>query len=520
MIRRAILLLACAAAAMPASATHLPAFDEVATTPSERAMLDRLKALAAARVGPGARPTASDVTAMVAKIDALFAEMPKPTRLRAMVQMLRAELLVFAGRDGEAAEAVRESLEGLPGYSAPLYSAAQVTIYLDKPREALDHYLAAAALDPEPLAKLDDYDVHSLVRRLNQHRDEDGLARFAELLARVGWKGAPDTQSALALTRIEARMKAGDAAGAERLIGDVVKPYTFSAFFTDRRLDPLREAALRHGGSRLEKLWPGYLAATRAQWQSRAHERAGRLYADVLAAAGHDSSLIAAFGPIFEGPIDVADHGLLMMAVPVARAYARLGQWQRGYDLLDKVASAFADQDSANRLNVGSARAMLLREEGRLEEAAATMDAVIVEARRYPGSVGAGNLAAIHGHRACILEQLGRSAEASDSWTIIREREPLDQSPLMTALLCRDDLAGAKRVLIAAIEREATRSDALDMVQPPERGPYPSDYSRRLSERRARLRADPDVRAAALRFGHIMTHPLNAGAPPDPLAGD
>jgi tetratricopeptide (TPR) repeat protein len=520
MIRLRRLLLACAALAVaaPAAAVPLPPPEEAVRTPAERALLERLMALAAAREDPAARPDAATRAAQLAEADAILAGLSPPARLRGFVQILRAEMLGFAGRDEEATAAALEAIEILPGYSGPHYIAADVETYRDRPREAVDHYAAAAAIDPEPLAKLQDWAVNSLVRRLNQHRDDEGLLRFAEMLDRAGWRGAPDTQSTLALVRIEARVKAGDVAGATRLLDEVVRPGAFSAILTDKRLAPLRPAAILHAGPRLEKLWPRYLAVVEAQWRWNGHERAPSLYAAALVAAGHDRSLIAAFAPRFEGPIDPADDNVLFTAGMVARAYARLGQWERGYALLDKVDSAFAGVDTANRLNIAIARAQLLGIEGRLEEALSAYEAVIARSRGHSGEVGEHNLAIMHGQRACLLEELGRGGEASDSIRIVREREALDPASLANLLLCRGDFVGARKVIVAALDRESTRAAALDLVQLPERPPYPSARSRLQAERWARLRADPKLRAAALRYGDLLAEPLNASAPPDPLS--
>ncbi|MGZ8285120.1 MAG: hypothetical protein ACXWUZ_05630 [Allosphingosinicella sp.] len=510
-------VLACAALAVaaPAAAVPLPPVEAVARTPEERALLGRLMAITA----PGAmRGDAADLPARVAAIDALLAELPRPTLLRGIAQLARADMLGYVGRDEEATEAALEAIRLLPGYSVPHYVAASVETYRDRPREALDHYIAAAAIDPKAMASLSETNVHSLVGRLDQQRESARVAQFGDLLARAGWKGAPDTASALAFARLKARLRAGDTEAAVWLVAEVVVPGTLSDLLTDGRFAPVRATALAQAGPRLEKAWPRYLASAQSQWQAEAHERVRRLYADALVAAGHDRSLIATFGPLFEKPIDPADDSFLFAAVPVARAHARLGQWQRGYALLDKVAAAF-DEDLTNRLNVTAARAQLLQEEGRLEEAVAAFDSLIAESRKRAGEVGARNLAIMHGGRACLLDELGRGADASDSWRFVRERERIDPRPLVEALLCRDDLAGARKVIVAALERENIRGTALDMAQPPTRGPFPSDYSRRRAERWERLRADPELRAAASRYGELRSEPVNAAAPPDPMLG-
>lgn len=514
-LRGLLLGLAALTAAAPAVGAPLPAPEEMARTPAERALFERIRQFGAA--SNDARPTPAVLADLLARGDALLAELPRPTPLRGLVQMLRTDILGYAGRGEDATAAAQEAIALLPGYSLPLYTAATVETYRNRPREAVDHYAAAAAIDLEPLAEVGDFDIHSLMVRLNEKRDDEALVRLAELLARAGWRGAPDTESTLALARIEARLKAGDIEGATRLVGAVVRPGALSAIFTDRLFAPVRPAARLHAGPRLEKAWPRYLATTQAQWQSKAHDRALRLYATALVAAGHDRSLIATFEPLFAGMIDPGDDEFLFASGPVARAYARTGQWERGYDLLDKVAAAFSGLELANRLNIESARAGLLRDQGRSEEALSAFDSLIARSGRYAEEVGEHNLVVMHGQRACMLEELGRRPEASESARIVRERASVSVVPLVALLVCRDDLDGARAAIVAGLDGEMTRPGALNLVQPPERGPYPSDYSRREAERWARLRADPQVRAAALRHGDLLPGPLNASAPPDPL---
>jgi tetratricopeptide (TPR) repeat protein len=517
-MRRLRLLLAGAAlaTAAPALAAPMPPLQTIAVTPAEQALLARLVAIASPD-SASANPVG--YAAQLTKIDALLAELPRPSPLRGAVQLTRAELLVVVGRYEDATAAALEAIRLLPGYSTPLYVAANVETYRDRPREALDHLVAAAAIDPGPLASLGEFNVGSLVGRLDEQRESARLAQLGDLLARAGWKGSPDTVSTLAFARVAARLQAGDIEAAGRLVGEISLPGAMSKVLTDKRFAPVHAIARAQAGPRLEKLWPRYLAETQSQWQAGAHDRSRRVYADALVAAGHDHSLIATFAPLFEGPIDPEDHSFLFAAVPVARAHARLGQWQRGYDLLAKVEAAFADQDVANRLNVTAARAQLLKEEGRLEEAAAAFDSLIAESLRRPSEVGEHNLAVMHGQRACVLDALGRSAEAAHSWRFLREREDIDPPPLVDALVCRDDLAAARRVIVAALAREAIRTTALAMVQPPSRGPFPSEQSRLHAKRWERLRADPKLRAAASRYGELRTEPLNAAAPPDPLLG-
>jgi hypothetical protein len=180
--------------------------------------------------------------------------------------------------------------------------------------------------------------------------------------------------------------------------------------------------------------------------------------------------------------------------------------------------AAFANVNNASRLNPSINQAGLLLDQGRADEALKAYDAVLKDAAKWTTEVSEANFVRIHVRRLCALQEVGRFSEEDESWRFVRSR--LDRYPEnnVTALLCRDDIDGAKRLVLAMLEDEKTRSTAISLVQPYRIPPLPSDYARKRRASAERLAADPQLRAAVSRYATLLVRSLYDGAPPDPLA--
>jgi hypothetical protein len=82
-------------------------------------------------------------------------------------------------------------------------------------------------------------------------------------------------------------------------------------------------------------------------------------------------------------------------------------------------------------------------------------------------------------------------------------------SAMLQALLCRNDLDRAERVLLAALGDEATRSSVIVWLQDFEPQAQAA-AAERLREAFKRLRARPAVEAALARSGHRLRLPVPA----------
>lgn len=126
---------------------------------------------------------------------------------------------------------------------------------------------------------------------------------------------------------------------------------------------------------------------------------------------------------------------------------------------------------------------------------------------RWSTEVGEANFNKSHVRCACALAELSRLSDGGDSRPFVWSRPDQFPGDFLLALLGRHDIEGAKRVALHMLQDEKTPSEALSAVQPFWSDPVPSDYSRKRRAPGERLRADPELRAAASRREVARTAP-------------
>ncbi|HEY0627413.1 MAG TPA: tetratricopeptide repeat protein [Allosphingosinicella sp.] len=499
-------IVACLAiAATPARAIPLPKPEDV-TQPAERPQLARfISVFGAAEPGDA-----------VAELDAILGELPQPTQLRGLVQFFRASALRI-DKPAQASEAVLESVRLLPGYSAPLLLASQIFMYQDQSGSAADYVLRASRIDPSIVNLLDDYEMAGLMTRLSEVNDKRRLALVGERLLETGWtRGRSGTISRMAMAVIEERLSKGDVKGASALVPRIVSPASFRRLLGEKSFAPIRLIAEDWAGQRLEKQWPIYLEQTRAEWEASRSAEAALAYVRALQAAGHDRTMVAAFLPIFDQPIDPdtkdADD-LIFIVAPLADALARLGRWNEVDRLFQKASAIWPAGSFANALNVSGNRARLQIYRGNFEEAVKQLNAALDEANKWGGQVNQGASATLHLYRACAFEQLGRATEGASSAAIVISRGRVDPSALANFHLCRNDVAGARQALLEGLKNGQTRSEVVNWLQPVDGRTFDSGFARELHDRASRLRNDPALLGEARKYATIFDWPMNAAAP-------
>ncbi|WP_158274648.1 tetratricopeptide repeat protein [Sphingosinicella humi] len=496
--------LTLALAPVAAGAAPLPKPEEIAEA-DERVLLPRL---AAAIDGD------ESAEESLASLDRLLAELTRPTRLRGIVQFVRAGLLTQQQEELEGREAIRESIRLLPGYSGPLFFASQLYAFTDQPGPATDYLLRAIEIDPVLVNVIGDYEIGNLLRRLAEASDDRRAEALSERLLESGWsQGRSSTISSMAMRVLEARLDRGDVQGAAKMVPKLVTPSGFARLLTRKKFLPLREHVFDWAGPRLEKQWPIYLDQARAEWEVSHDLDAGLDYAQALAAAGHDATLAATFLPLFQREISAADYRLIFIAPVVATGLARLGRWDEAFDLFEHALRVWPAGESALAINLTGNRAKLLASRGEFEAAVTAFDKVLEEAARWGGEVNGGALRAIHLYRACALEQLGRTDTDMISMAIVAQRRAIEPISFVYLQLCANDLESARETFLNALKNEATRGDVIGVMQPADEEPLDSAFSRTMAERWRRLRSDKRLIAAVREYGTILSEPVNAGAP-------
>lgn len=504
-----VALIALAAVPSPAAAELLPRPEQIAT-PRERPALRRLAAMI---TGPYAARTDP-----MPELDRLLGDVAEPTPLRGFIQYLRAYQLFYTDRGREASQAIDESIRLLPAYSGPLLLGVSIEGFNDRPAKAADYLLRAIALAPDDARAVEDYTLDNLSARLRQYHEERRLELLAERLFAIGWLGDDlELRSSLAQRAIRARVRDGDLAGARATLPHLAVP------------DHARELLLMNDyraiwpdiegwtGPRQARQWEAYLREITARWQASRDPEAAAPYVHGLRRAGHYRTIVREMLPALMRRLDrQRDYGQVWAVSPVASALAWLGRWDEADALFAHVLLTWPLGSDANALNFTANRARLRLLRGDWAGALGTIEATLADVPRWGGAVSPAPLASMHFVRACALHQLGREDEALTSVSIVLQAAVLET--VVDLYLCLNRPEAARAALIDALASDAGRQEVVEFVQIDGTPPLPSDFGRELEARRNRLRQDPLLREAALRYGRILPYSVQAGAPPEASA--
>jgi tetratricopeptide (TPR) repeat protein len=481
----------------------LPPIENIAL-PAERPVLNEFAASIAR--------SAADPAALLDAGDKALAKLPAPTKLRGMIQFMRAGALSALKRHLDALDAIQESVRLLPDYSAPLIEASSIYAYLNRPGEGADYLARAMDVDPQTVRTVDDYEIGNLMLRLDVARDERRIRALSDRLLGIGWLGTRlGSRSSLAVEAIKRRANQADVAGARALVPKLLVPSHSYSLLMDNQYRALWPDIETWAGPKLERQWTTYLAEAHARWTASKSAQSSRDYLSALLAARHYKTAARDLLPLFEKPDRLQDFELVFAVNPLAETLARLGRWKDAEALFARAQTVWPIKEQANALNIAANYAVFLLVEGRYAEALERMDEAMAEARRWGSEVNLNAVAAMHHYRACMLHQLGRDAEAGISMAVAAASEtPTEVASLQ---LCLGNAQAAKKALIAGLEQEDLRDGIIGFMQPPSDGPLPSDYARTMGARLDALRTDPDLLRAIAKYGRVVPWPENAGAP-------
>ena len=473
------------------------------TGPGEQAILT---AIAQSLADPAAPQKA------LPALDEALGKLQRPSKLRGVVQFMRSGLLIANNRESDAIDAIEESIRLLPGYSAPLLSAASTYAYANQPGKGTDYFLRAAEVDPKGVRKVDDYEVDNLMRRLKVARDDRRARMLSDRLLEIGWIGSSlRSRSNLARTAIEQRIDDGKIDDAKALIPKLVVPGHSYDLLMDRKYSAIWPDLEAWAGPRLEGQWATYLREARDRWAPSKDVVATRDYLAALRAAGHDRTTIRDILPLFDRKLDpVRDNELQFVVAGVANALANEGRWNDVQALFAKAQAVWPlQQKNPNSLNIAANWATYLLYEGKYEQALQKMEVALDLARQWevnPDAVGQ-----MYAYRACALHQMKRDSEAGVSIGIASAVGfPNDLAYLH---LCTGNRDAARRVLLDCLKSETERGRVLAFMQKSSLGAVDSEYGRRLRAEIDQLRADPEILAEVQKYGRILPYSEGDGAP-------
>lgn len=448
----------------------------------------------------------------LAWLDDLLARDPEPTQFRGYLQMMRATLLLNVARNDEAMAAADESVRLLSGYSAPLFVAFDVYAYSNKPGEGADYLLRASQIDPQLAAQVSDYDLHNIMLRLSAAQDDRRIQDLGDRLLSIGWAGKQlGSRSTLAYAAIKRRVADHDLSGARALIPELVLPSETYSLLSDNRYRDIWPDLERWAGPKLERQWKVYLTEARARFNASQSIENVQTYVEALQSAGNSQQIINDVVPLMSQKFNKeSDIDWVFLLPAVAEALASYGRWDDVNRVFDQAAQIWPLGSSANALNVEANHAMYLLQEGRASDALKKIDLVLENSKRWGSEVSNAAVSGMRYVRACALHQLGRDSEAAPS--IISVKVQGDPERIIELNRCLGDTHGAVTVLILALQRQETRSDAIDWLQKDANPPCKSVFCERMQAAMMELRSDPSVASTLQKYGRILPYAINEGA--------
>jgi hypothetical protein len=377
------------------------------------------------------------------------------------------------------------------------------------PRVAMLVERAIESLPAEAGAELFSSDLVEWLLPATRETDNGVKRRIAGALVSAGWPGRNESSWAadqLRQTLIDFALERGDLQPARRLAGEVQGLGAALRLSTDRRYDPIngdsdRLERIRAAIEREDRATAARLAAGPEETEPLVAR------ASFLRSVGRDQAVLDLLLPLMGEVRLVAQRHEEGMWLVNEAAYALIATGAAG-EAVELMRPLFAmDVDAnPNLVNTSINFVGILWQAGQNEEALQRAESFMARGARHASDYGK---MWIFSNAVCAATDLGRRA-AADSW-MQRTAGIADsnRSAMLQALLCRNDLDAAERVLLAALDDEETRSSAILWLQDYEPMPH-ADSAQRVREAFGRLRARPAVESALTRLGHRLRLPMTA----------
>lgn len=430
---------------------------------------------------------------------------------RAAIDQLLVSTLATAGRHDQAENIADSLLRARPAEPDSYRSAFLAAVVAERwSRAAILVDRAAAALPAAGSADLFSQDmVEWLLQATGQADAGEPRVRIAQALVRSGWPSRNETSWAADRLReilIDHELAQGNVPEARRLAGEMRGLGTVLRLSTGRRYDPIygtddRLARIRAAIEREDRDTAQRLAAE--------PEDTERLVAraSFLRSVGRDRAVLDLLLPLMGEVRLVAqrhEEGLWLVN-EAAYALIATGAAGEAVELMRPLFTMDVDANP-NLVNTSINFVSILWQAGQNEEALQRAETFMAEDADHASDYGE---MWIFANAICAATDLGRR-DAAESW-LQRAAAIADsnRSAMLQALLCRNDLEAAERVLLAALEDEDTQSRAILWLQDYDPMPH-ADSAQRLREAFARLRARPAVESAFARLGHRLRLPMTA----------
>lgn len=451
------------------------------------------------------------------ELDALLVRLTRPTPWRGIVQSLRAMQLLDEDRLPEAKAAAEESCRLTPGNAMTRISATYVLTFTGSPQAAADAWLEASMIDPSAARQTESYWLDAMLGRLREAGDNRRADQVSVRMDEIGMTTTLlEARSSAAGKRLEAAFAKGGSDAARPMLSAVESPGDVLRIYLDRRYASLWPAIDEWAGPDFVALHKLYLAELRREWRTDSGPEAAVSYARALNSARAYPDTIALFLPELS-PDKTREYrpGTEFLAPAVASALTMSGRRSEAETMLARVESSLPREIEGMRLNLS---ASLISQAYRAQDwpqVARRAEEWMVVARKQGPTINAGAIQNVAALQVCALEKLGRTAQAKSIAAGVIAASRFQPYPALAIHSCADDLVAARRLVLGALANPDQRSLVLGYLQPSTPDPNSPPQVARDRAFMDRIRADPQVRAAAAKVGRILPKPVLESLPPN-----
>jgi hypothetical protein len=500
----------------PAAVAQTP-FHDVAE-PDERATLDEIIG-AMSRVSTfGESTSEAELTEVRSQLDSVLLDLPRPTRLRGMVQMLRAGFHEDHD-DAAAGRAYEEAIRLLPDDPRPKLMAAHFYTFSGAPARAADLLSSAIEQAPTDVVAYPEYELNALMGNLTDIGDTDRRDRLYARFAEIGyvWSTA-DLRSSAAMALVRASIAKGQPEIASRHFGEIGGS-EFRLLYIDRRYEKIWPAMSKWAEPDLSRQHRLYLESLRSDWQATQSMVAANSYARVLNEAQAYQDVIDLFHDRLNGDGPLPESAELLVA-PVARALLATGRSAEAVTLMENsLARATGPTANIQKLNIDANLVSIHSEAGNAAEAVQVADRWFRTVEPMGSQINLSAIAGVSANLACAKLAADPQADvAALARRIVATRDAMP-APAYQLYACQGDVASGRALVTRALANETTRPWALRQLQPNHQVQHTRE-AKIMAGFRAAMVADPALVASAEAVGRILPSPVGENLPDgfDPLA--
>ncbi|HEY0044317.1 MAG TPA: hypothetical protein VGB62_07180 [Allosphingosinicella sp.] len=350
-------------------------------------------------------------------------------------------------------------------------------------------------------------DAFLALRTLSLAKDEASRARLAQSLLDFAWplRDDPSAQDSLRKIVLNAKLKAGDAAGARALAQELVTVEALAPMVVASRYSVLLDASA--ADVRLRRLLDGQDARTRRLVEAAPEDMSPLVErAQFFRMTGRPDEALKLLQPHVADMAKVKQGGQRAFWAVNEAAFALddLGRSGEGIALMDRLLALGVDEHS-DLINMAINRLELFNSAGRYEEGAREAAKLDRQAKGLASDYG---FMWIWSSAACAQSAAGKPAAAAPWLEKLAAKSSENPAAHTRALLCANDIEGAGKTIVARLS-EDDPSSTLMALQEFEPGPHPgSALQRQLVERLASVKARPEVAAAIGKTGRILRLPF------------